>query len=334
MIRGIGTGLEVDWWKPVVLVAGRRAREQRPSLVSQARNLATKFGISITDISVFVDGWVAPLIATETTIPKDPRFDQKFCTCRANSAKKTIAGNDDYTVLNLNDVLDINNNTNITGVLFEGSSVKRWKPSNNQVFLYCSSCHGQFEGFVYEPEHATMYEFQFGGFTPFECSFLFSAWKDVIANFDNLGDDVDAVIMQQALIVLTRNMVEEDRNFGRDWKPASWTFDDTKLVFDKWVAAGADALTASMGSLMECIVFQRPEEYEPDSVALDILHDEALRHELVKRAGELLTTIPAEWSGLQWRNDENGKTRFQFLVELVSNDIDDELIKSMAFGAF
>lgn len=334
MIVDVGTGRDVGWYQPLAVVAGRRASQQKLEMARGATNLATRFDISVSRIARFVDNWAAPLADSETTIPATRNLT--YCNCRAGlaigpSSPDPDSLSTDITVLNLNDLLDITANTNVTELVLPGTTAESWELSGRHGYLVCTSCRGSFEAFVFDEHPSAFMGFRGTNFTQFEKSFLLPEWSECIEMFER-STKLEVDDLSAAVNSLTQDLLDTDPTFGRGWSPVNFGLADFEWAVERWQDVGADKELAVMSVLMEALAYQIPDCYTPDQWSIDVMSDSSKRREVVLRANALIGKMP-RGGAFTWRSDADSKTRFRYILNLVDNDIDSSLGESLRFGA-
>jgi hypothetical protein len=237
----------------------------------------------------------------------------------------------DITVLNLNDLLDITANTNVTELVLPGTTAEAWKPSGRHAYLVCGSCRGSFEAFVFDEHPSAFMGFRGTKFTQFEKTFLLSEWSDCIEMFER-STKLEVDDLSVAVNSITQDVLDTDPMFGSGWIPAHFGLADFEWSVTRWQDAGANKEIAVMSVLMEALAHQIPDCYTPDPWSVEVMSDDTKRREVVLRTNELIRKMPRDVS-FTWRSDADSKTRFRYILNLVDNDIDSSLGESLRFGA-
>jgi len=331
MIVGVGSQRKIDWWVPLVAVAGARARSQAEAMLFGKDNLLAKLDITSAQFDRFMNGWAAPLSEIELDNGKPLRI----CNCRATEAKRSYDTN--YAVMNLVDLLDIIYNIGQPEFFFEGAATSTYSGQGRAEKIMCHSCEGWFTGMVFDKMWDEKTEERKSPpilwllnksipFTPFTGSWVYSQWSSEAEIYRAVGWGDE--LFRDTVSELTNKQIEENPLFGIDWEPTGgWKKEGLVNRFEQWLDAGADEKTAVMGLLLERVTHQSSFAPPPSSDAVLAIFDERRRDLLLKRVDMYATELKRKpLVGLE------KATPFELIVRMAVNDVDPEFLDILRAG--
>ena len=325
MIVGVGSQRTIDWWNPLVAVAGDRAYEQLGFMQADRENLIERLGVTAQQFDGFMSGWALPLSEWEA----DTGISRRGCNCRGTEAKRGYETS--YAVLNLVDILDIICNIGAVGFFFEGATEGAYSGQGRMDSLLCRSCGGWFSGLVFdgawgektgERERPPVFWLlsQDIPFTPLTRSWLYADWTAEAQAYSAIG--VDERGFTDAVVEFGQGRADRDTVFGTGWEPSKgWSASGLSNRYDMWIAAGASHNAAVIGLLLERVTHQSTFAKPPSRYAVDAVTDPSKRDLLLRAIDRYAADLKQRpLVGLE------KAVAFEVIVQMGINSVDPEFL--------